>query len=144
MVERGWRLVLVLGDQEGEQRGKTMLQISDREFEWLPLRAHQFLTAVPLHAVWAVDLPSPRTRVTLDEFLRVASDRIYTPAPLARGLLDLRLLMGRLFAWDRPRTPADLLFVMRHSPSAAWRQLQFHFIGGIHNLSLRKRFSRDV
>jgi hypothetical protein len=38
-----------------------MPQISESEFVRLPLRAHQFLAGVPLHDVWAVDLPSPRT-----------------------------------------------------------------------------------
>ena len=33
-----------------------MQQISTREFERLPLRVH-FLAGVPLHGVWAVDLP---------------------------------------------------------------------------------------
>ena len=80
-----------------------MLQISEREFERLPLRAHQFLAGVQLHDVWAVDLPSPRAGITLDEFLRVANERLYTPTPVVRGLLDLRLLIGRLFGWDRPR-----------------------------------------
>ena len=65
---------------------------------------HNFLTGVPLHDVWAVDLPSPRTGITLDEFLRIASERIYTPTPVVRGLLDLRLLFGRLFGWDHPKT----------------------------------------
>ena len=81
-----------------------MPQISEREFERLPLRAHQFLAGVPLHDVWAVDLPSPRTGITLDDFLRVANERLYAPTPIVRGLLDLRLLIGRLFKWDRRRT----------------------------------------
>jgi hypothetical protein len=81
-----------------------MPQISKREFERLPLRAHQFLAGVPLHDVWAVDLPSPRAGITLDEFLRIANERPYTPTPVVRGLLDLRLLIGRLFGWDRPRS----------------------------------------
>ena len=80
-----------------------MPQTSEGEFERLPLRAHQFLAGVPLHDVWAVDLPSPRAGITLDEFLRVANERLYTPTPVVRGLLDLRLLTGRLFGWDRPR-----------------------------------------
>jgi hypothetical protein len=84
-----------------------MPQILESEFEQLPLRAHNFLTGVPLHDVWAVDLPSPRTGITLDEFLRVAKERIYTPTPVARALLDLRLLIGRLFGWDHPRRPAQ-------------------------------------
>ena len=80
-----------------------MPQISEKEFERLPLRAHQFLTGVPLHDVWAVDLPSPRAGMTLDEFLRAANERLFMPTPVVRGLLDLRLLIGRLFGWDRPR-----------------------------------------
>jgi Protein of unknown function (DUF2867) len=84
-----------------------MPQIPESEFAQLPLRAHSFLTGVPLHDVWAVDLPSPRTGITLDEFLRIASERIYTPAPVARALLDLRLLIGRLFGWDHPRRSAQ-------------------------------------
>ena len=84
-----------------------MPQISESEFEQLPLRAHNFLTGVPLHDVWAVDLPSPRIGITLDEFLRIASERIYTPTLVARALLDLRLLIGRLFGWDHPRRSAQ-------------------------------------
>jgi len=80
-------------------------QISEREFKRLPLRAHQFLAGVPLHDVWAVDLPSPRAGITLNEFLRVADERLFTPTPIVRGLLDLRLLIGRLFGWDRSRPP---------------------------------------
>ena len=34
-----------------------MPEISTQEFERLPLRVHEFLAAVPLHDVWAVDLP---------------------------------------------------------------------------------------
>jgi hypothetical protein len=80
-----------------------MPQISEKEFQRLPLRAHQFLAGVPLHDVWAIDLPSPRAGITLDEFLRVANERLFTPSPVMQGLLNLRLLIGRLFGWDRPR-----------------------------------------
>ena len=34
-----------------------MPQISTHEFERLPLRVHDFLAGVPLHDVWAIDLP---------------------------------------------------------------------------------------
>ena len=56
-----------------------MPQISEREFEQLPLRVHQFLSGIPLHDVWAVDLRRPRAGITLDEFLRAASERISLP-----------------------------------------------------------------
>ena len=52
-----------------------MPQISTQEFERLPLRVHDFLAGVPLHDVWAVDLPRRRSGITLDEFLRTANAR---------------------------------------------------------------------
>ena len=102
-----------------------MAQISEKEFERLPLRAHQFLVGVPLHDVWAVDLPSPRAGITLDEFLRVANERLFMPSPLAQGLLDLRLLIGRLFGWDHPRpsTQAEPTFADRLTDADRARSL---------------------
>lgn len=91
-----------------------MPQVSAREFELLPLRVHAFLAGVPLHDVWAVDLPRSRAGVTLDEFLRTASNRPFTPSPLVRMLLDIRLLVGRLFGWDRePAATARETFATR-------------------------------
>jgi hypothetical protein len=81
-----------------------MTQISESEFERLPLRAHQFLAGIPLHDVWAVDLPSSRAGITLDEFLRATNEQLFTPTSVVRGLLDLRLFIGRHLGWDRPRT----------------------------------------
>jgi hypothetical protein len=82
-----------------------MPQISEREFEALPLRVHAFLADVPLHDVWAVDLPRPRTGITLDEFRRrVSSARLFTPSPAVRALVVVRLFLGRLFGWDRTRS----------------------------------------
>ena len=45
-----------------------MRQIPAQEFERLPLRVHDFLAGVPLHDVWAIDLPRTRSGITLDEF----------------------------------------------------------------------------
>lgn len=39
--------------------------------------------------------------MTLDEFLRAASNPLFTPSPLVGMLLDLRLFVGRFFGWDR-------------------------------------------
>jgi hypothetical protein len=84
-----------------------MPEISSREFERLPLRVHQFLVGVPLHDVWAIDLPSPRTGITLDEFLRATNDRLFSLTPGVRGLVALRLLIGNIFGWDRPRPSTE-------------------------------------
>src|SRR4030095_9690088 len=78
-----------------------MTQISTQEFERLPLRVHDFLGDVPLHDVWAVDLPRMRSGITLAEFLRAAGGRPFTPSPIVRGLLNIRLFVGRLLDWDR-------------------------------------------
>ena len=78
-----------------------MPQISTQEFERLSLRVHDFLAGVPLHDVWAVDLPRTRSGITLDDFLRNSSVRACTLSPLARLLVNIRLFVGRLLGWDR-------------------------------------------
>ena len=77
-----------------------MPRISAQEFERLPLRVHEFLAGVPLHDVWAVDLPRTRGGITLDEFLRAAGARPFTPSPAVRALLNIRLFVGRLLGWN--------------------------------------------
>ena len=78
-----------------------MPRISTQEFERLPLRVHDFLAGVPLHDVWATDLPPTRPGITLDEFFRMASARPCAPSPVVRALLNLRFFVGRLLGWDR-------------------------------------------
>jgi hypothetical protein len=78
-----------------------MPQISTQEFERLPLRVHDFLAGVPLHDVWAVDLPRARSGITLDEFSRTASPGLFTLSPVVRALVIIRLFIGRLLGWDR-------------------------------------------
>ena len=81
-----------------------MPQVSTQEFERLPLRVHAFLAGVPLHDVWAVDLPRTRPGIMLDEFLRTGGARPYTLSPVVRALLSIRLFIGRLLGWDREPT----------------------------------------
>jgi uncharacterized protein DUF2867 len=78
-----------------------MLQISTQDFERLPLRVHDFLADVPLHDLWAVDLPHTRSGITLDEFLRTASGRPCRLSPTVRALLNIRLFVGWALGWDR-------------------------------------------
>lgn len=98
----------------------TPALISTQEFECLPLRAHTFLAGVPLHDVWAVDLPRLRPGITLDEFLRASGDRPFRSSTAVRALVGIRLLIGRILGWDGKQdaavagtfttrlTPADL------------------------------------
>ena len=78
-----------------------MPQISTEEFERLPLRVHDFLAGVPLHDVWAVDLPRTRSGITLDDFSRKANAHLFTLSPVVRALVNIRLFVGRLLGWDR-------------------------------------------
>jgi hypothetical protein len=78
-----------------------MPRISTQEFERLPVRVHDLLAGVPLHDVWAVDLPRTRPGITLDEYLRAASGHQFTPSPVVRALVWVRLCVGRILGWDR-------------------------------------------
>jgi hypothetical protein len=93
-----------------------MAQISATEFQALPLRVHTLLADVPLHDVWAVDLPKYRDGITLAEFLRQAgSCGTARLSGMARALMGLRLFLGRIFRlrlnrrmrWQ-PRLPGRL------------------------------------
>src|SRR6266705_2720537 len=101
-----------------------MPQISTQEFEQLPLRVHNFLAGVPLHDVWAIDLPRTRSGITLDEFLRTASACLLTPSPVVRALLNIRLFVGRLLGWDRePAATAWETFTTRMTTADRSRSL---------------------
>ena len=85
-----------------------MPQISPAEFHALPLRVHTFLADIPLHDVWAVDLPGYGNDVTLCEFLRRTrenrshkADAEISRFPLvARALFGLRFFLGRIFGLE--------------------------------------------
>src|SRR5713226_8752732 len=81
-----------------------MAKISPREFLDLPLRVHSFLREVPLHDVWAVDLPGGREGITLLEFRSRSGAGRSDDLPCAtKALLQLRFLLGRIFLLDTPR-----------------------------------------
>jgi len=82
-----------------------MPRISPREFLDLPLRVHSFLTDVPLHDVWAIDLPGGHEEVTLWEFRKGVRTRGWKKIPKAtQALLGLWLFLGFIFHLDAPRS----------------------------------------
>jgi hypothetical protein len=95
-----------------------MPQISPTEFYALPLHVHTFLADVPLHDVWAVDLPTHRDGVTLSEFLRRASQGgTKRLPPVARALVRLRLFLGRIFRLEaEPKDALAASFGSRLTP----------------------------
>ena len=130
-----------------------MPQISTQEFERLPLRVHAFLAGVPLHDVWAVDLPRTRSGITLDEFLRMASACLLTRSPVVRALLNIRFFVGRLFGWDRePTATAWETFATRLTTtdrskslvSAGTREGLFHVVYRFENEQLLELINRTA
>jgi Protein of unknown function (DUF2867) len=125
-----------------------MPQLSTQEFERLPLRVHTFLTGVPLHDVWSVDLPRWRAGVTLDDFQRTAGNCLCTPPWLVRMLLDIRFSVGWFFGWDHE--PAPTAWKTLRNPS--YRDRSFEITGRSRHarwifprrLPLRKRAARRV
>ena len=102
-----------------------MPQISSTEFYALPLRVHTLLADVPLHDVWAVDLPTHRGGVTLSEFLRRTSQCGTNRLPsLARALIRLRLFLGRIFQLEaEPKDAVAVSFGSRLTPEDRARSL---------------------
>jgi hypothetical protein len=92
-----------------------MPRISPAAFLALPLRVNSLLADVPLHDVWAVDLPALRDGVTLENVLRRSGRDVFgsrdaklraLPAA-SRALFRLRLLLGRAFGLEREPPGAE-------------------------------------
>ena len=76
-------------------------RVEAAEFARLNLRAHSFLYDVPLHDVWAVDLPGGGGDRTIDDVRTFFSpERIVSINPVVRALFELRGWLGRTFGWD--------------------------------------------
>jgi uncharacterized protein DUF2867 len=130
-----------------------MPQVPAREFQQLPLRVHDFLTGVPLHDVWAVDLPLTRSGITLDEFLRSSGVRLFKLSPVVLALLNIRLFVGQLLGWDRePAATAWETFATRLTPAdvskslvrAGTREGLFHVVYRFENEQLLEVVNRTA
>ncbi len=108
-----------------------MPQTSPTEFHARPLRVHTFLADVPLHDVWAVDLPKRRDGVTLSEFLRASQDgfdaadaKVKRFPPAARALFRLRFVIGHIFRLDaEPKNALAASWGSRLTPEDRARSL---------------------
>ncbi len=76
--------------------------ISSQEFLAQRFRVHAFLADVPLHDVWAVDLPGFREGITLHEFRTRTSkaDSLKRVSWPTRALFSLRLLVGQILGLE--------------------------------------------
>jgi hypothetical protein len=73
------------------------------EFERLELRCHDLLADVDLHDVWAIPLSWGGPDRTMLDVNAVSPLRRSPANPVVRGLVALRLELGRLFRWDEER-----------------------------------------
>ena len=84
------------------------MRVDSLEYKRLELRAHSLLADVPLHDVWAVELPgggSGRTVADLRTLLSVGN--LITANVAVRFLFALRTRLGRIFGWDHEPPGAD-------------------------------------
>lgn len=80
-----------------------MIRVFPDDFEALPLEVHSFLEDVPLHDVFAIDLPERGQDVTLAEVFDIMKSVDFTrPNWLVSVLFKLRTIIGRGFGLDRP------------------------------------------
>lgn len=78
------------------------MRVTAEEYRRLELRAHTLLADIPLHDVWAVDLPGGGSGLTLLDLRDLLSVETVTRASAAvRFFFGLRAALGRVFGWDR-------------------------------------------
>jgi len=92
-------------------------RVDPAHFRRLDLRAHEFLTDVPLHDVWMVELPGGGPNRTLaDARGFMSAENLMSLNPVVRTLFQLRAWLGRVFRWDSSdRTPSAQSFIHRLS-----------------------------
>jgi len=94
-----------------------MPRISPLEFLDLPLRVHSFLKDVPLHDVWAVDLPTGDKATNLCEFRDGVRTRGWKTIPkTTKALLGLRIVLGRIFRLDAQTSAQKAASYVRFLP----------------------------
>ena len=93
--------------------------MNPEEYARLELRAHSLLAGVPLHDVWAVDLPGRvRGRSISDVRAILSAGEASAANPAVRFLFWLRRTLGGVFGWDRePPRASEASYRHRLSPA---------------------------
>lgn len=78
------------------------MRVAPEEYARLDLRAHSLLADVPLHDVWAADLPGGGPgRTVLDLRALFSGESLRESNAAVRFLFGLRTALGKVFGWDR-------------------------------------------
>jgi len=81
-----------------------MTRIDPSVFRELDLRVHAFLSDVPIHDAWRVQLAPRAGDPDVRTVREIMSDQLTSAMnPVVRGLFAFRAFLGRLFGWDRER-----------------------------------------
>jgi hypothetical protein len=76
--------------------------VDAEEYQRLDLRAHALLAGVPVHDVWAVDLPRHGPARTVVDLRELLSKRgLLGTNAAVRLLFGMRAALGRALGWDR-------------------------------------------
>lgn len=99
------------------------MRVPREEFQRLSLEVHGILSDVPLHDVWAIDLPGGGAGRTISDVRSlIAGENLRAVNPVVRALFALRARVGGLFGWD-----SDIHTIHQHQ-----------------NMSYIHRLSRDI
>ena len=92
------------------------MRVTPEEYNRIDLRAHSLLAGVPLHDVWAVDLPGRGGRTIADLRALLAVENLRAANPAVNLLFAVRAWLGRVFGWDRtPARASEASFLHRLS-----------------------------
>jgi hypothetical protein len=78
------------------------MRATEDDLRSLDLRCHDLLADVPLHDVWAVDLPGSAGRTMLDFREIVSAQDLTSVNAVVRALFRVRGWLGGLMGWNRP------------------------------------------
>jgi hypothetical protein len=98
---------------------ESAVRVDVAQFRRLPLEVHGILEDLPPRDVTAIDLPDGGPGRTLSDVRAlVATGDLMSASPLARALFGLRIWLGRLFGWDRPRHDPPTSSYLSRVPTA--------------------------
>jgi Protein of unknown function (DUF2867) len=91
------------------------VRVDVAQFRELPLEVHAILEDLSPKDVTAIDLPGGGEGRTLSDVRALAAiGELMSASPLSRALFGLRIWVGRLFGWDRPRhDPPEMSYISR-------------------------------
>lgn len=98
------------------------MRVGSDEWDRLELRVHALLAGVPLHDVWAIDLPGGPPGLVLADLHAVLAERVALSSAVVRSLFSLRRAIGRALGWERVREHRDPPSIFRDRLTESDRQ----------------------